>query len=181
MPDYGLERGKVFPASKARSLLNPARRLLQSPSRTCASAGFASDAQVLELGCGPGFFSPSIAGAVGTLVLADLQSEMLHIARTRAVRSPPVQADAMTLPFRDASFDGVFIATMLGEVPDPAVCLRDVRRILRPDGVLAICETRRDSDYFTPDALRSLVEPCGFGFVERRGPRWQYVARFSPR
>ena len=63
-PEYGLGRGKVFPAEKASSLLNPLRRLVQSPDRTVARMKLQEDARVLEVGCGPGFFSPSIARAV---------------------------------------------------------------------------------------------------------------------
>ena len=84
-PAYGLGRGKVFPADKAASLLNPLRRLVQSPSRTVAGMKLAANARVLEVGCGPGFFSPSIAQAVpsGQVFLLDLQHEMLRLAGDR--------------------------------------------------------------------------------------------------
>ncbi len=179
--DYGMDRGKVFPAAHAKSLLNPARRLVQSPRRTVAAIGLRPGDRVLELGCGPGFFSPALAAALprGELVVADLQAEMLQIARTR-VRAAAAEVDATALPFTAASFDAVFIATMLGEIPDPAACLDDVRRILRPHGTLAVAETRRDSDFIAPKTLRALVEPRGFTMIGRRGVRWQYVARFRP-
>jgi ubiquinone/menaquinone biosynthesis C-methylase UbiE len=179
--DYGMDRGKVFPAGHAKSLLNPARRLVQSPRRTVAAIGLRPDDRILELGCGPGFFSPALVDAIpqGQVVLADLQAEMLQLAQTR-VNADLVQLDGAVLPFASTSFDAVFIATMLGEIPDPAACLRDVRRILHPHGTLAIAETRRDSDFFSPPALQALVEPLGFTMVGRRGIRWQYVARFRP-
>src|SRR6478609_11195625 len=83
MREYGLDRGKVFPAEHARSLLNPARRLVQSPRRTIAAMDLRRDARVLELGCGPGFFSPHLADVTGHLVLVDLQHEMLRLAGER--------------------------------------------------------------------------------------------------
>lgn len=182
--EYGLDRGKVFPAANAKSLLNPMRRLVQSPRRTVASIGLEEGSDVLELGCGPGFFSPYIAQSVpnGRLVLADLQAEMLVLARqrvTEGARPVFVQADGSVLPIADQSLDAVFIATVLGEIPDKKACLADVRRILRADGTLAIAETRRDSDFIALDDLRALVEPCGFEFSARKGMRWQYVARFE--
>jgi ubiquinone/menaquinone biosynthesis C-methylase UbiE len=184
-PVFGLDRGKVFPAEHARSLLNPARRLVQSPRRTIAATGVRSDARVLELGCGPGFFSPFVvqAAANGQVVLADIQAEMLRLARGRLVSQRAVsyvQADGSALPLASRSFDAVIIATVLGEIPDPGACIREVRRILRPDGTLAIAETRRDSDFIAPDQLQRLVEPLGFALAGRRGLRWQYVARFRP-
>src|SRR3954462_14000442 len=47
--EYGMGSGKVFPAARAKSLLNPARRLVQSPSRTVAAIGLRHGARVLEL------------------------------------------------------------------------------------------------------------------------------------
>src|SRR6478672_5502492 len=145
--EYGLDRGKVFPAANAKSLLNPMRRLVQSPRRTVAGIGLAPDSRVLELGCGPGFFSPYLAHAVpdGQLVLADLQAEMLLLARQRVSNeaSPVfVQADGSVLPVASGSIDAVFIATVLGEIPDRGACIAEVHRILRPNGRLAIAETR---------------------------------------
>jgi hypothetical protein len=49
--DYGVGRGKVFPAAKARSLLNPLRRIVQSPRAVVERIGLAPSARVLELGC----------------------------------------------------------------------------------------------------------------------------------
>ena len=178
--DYGMARGKVFPAAQAKSLLNPLRRLLQSPARTVAVLDVATDATVLELGSGPGWFSPHLAGLVpdGALLVADLQPAMLVLARERVRAAGFVGADAMALPLASDRLDGAFVATMLGEVPDRDVCIGVVRRVLRRGGILAVAETRRDSDFIPLDDLRALVERHGFAFDRSSGIRWQYVARF---
>jgi ubiquinone/menaquinone biosynthesis C-methylase UbiE len=178
-------RGKVFPAADATSLLNPLRRLVQSPARLVAAMQLSADDRVLEIGCGPGYFSPTLAAAVpdGQLVAFDLQRGMLLLAGERLERSTSassVQGDAMCLPFRAESFHAVLIATVLGEVPDVDECLRDVRRVLRAGGCLSVSETRRDSDFIPLPQLRARVEPHGFELVARTGMRWQYVARFRP-
>jgi len=82
---FGMRRGKVYPAAQARSLLNPLRRLVQSPRRTVVAMALSPGAKVLELGCGPGCFSPFIAQAVprGIVVLADVQFDMIILARER--------------------------------------------------------------------------------------------------
>ena len=180
---YGMSRGRVFPAEQARSLLNPLRRLVQSPARSVAAIDVAAAARVLELGCGPGFFTPHLAGRVpaGFLLAMDLQPDMLTIARERVARHTHVHVacgDAMDLPLATGSLDAAFVATMLGEVPDPGACIAEVRRVLADGGSLSIAETRRDSDFIPLDALRQLVEAHRFTFVGRRGPRWQYVAQF---
>jgi ubiquinone/menaquinone biosynthesis C-methylase UbiE len=175
----------VFPASKARSLLSPVRRLIQSPTRMAARVGAAPDARVLELGCGPGYFSPALAASVprGRLVVADLQREMLELARSRlessGARGDPVQADAGRLPLQSGTFDVAVVILMLGEVPDREACIREVRRVLRTGGVALFAETRRDSDFIRFGDLCALVEPHGFELVDRRGPSWEYTARFA--
>jgi ubiquinone/menaquinone biosynthesis C-methylase UbiE len=181
---FGLTRGKVFPADRAKSLLNPLRRLVQSPARTVAAMGLAADARVLEVGSGPGFFSPLIARVLpfGQLVLVDLQFKMLSIAEKRlgdAVNVSLAQADACALPIGTGQFDAVVLATMLGEVPNPDQCIEEVRRVLCPGGLVAIAETRRDSDFIPWPSLRELLGRHQFSVVDRRGVGWQYVGRFQ--
>jgi ubiquinone/menaquinone biosynthesis C-methylase UbiE len=183
---FGLGRGKVFPAADARSLINPLRRLVQSPRGTVDALQLDPESAVIEIGCGPGFFSPELAASVprGRLVLFDLQPEMLPLARERLAgytNVAYVAGDAQSLPFGGAQFDTAFLATMLGEVPDPTACLEEVHRILRPGGVMGIAETRRDSDFIGLAALRALVESRGFTFRSRDGIPWQYVACFTRR
>src|SRR5262245_28533075 len=140
----------------------------------------AEDATVVEIGCGPGFFSPSIERAVprGRLVLVDLQIEMLRLAVERVPRALRANADATRLPLADASVDAVFVSAMLGEVPDPDQALAEIRRVLRVGGHATFAETRRDSDFIAPAALESLLAPHRLELVDRHGIRWQYVARF---
>ena len=181
-------RGQVFPADEARSLLNPLRRLVQSPRRTVAAIGLRSADMVLEVGPGPGFFTPFIARAVprGGVVLVDLQQEMVRLARQRLAHGVNgenieyAQGDALSLPFASATFDAVFVATMLGEVPDRDGCVEELRRVVKTTGTVAVAETRRDSDFIKLDELSALFERHRFQRAGRNGPRWQYTARFRP-
>lgn len=179
----GLGRGKVFPADRARSLVHPLRRLLQSPARTVAAMGLSPGATVVEVGSGPGFFSPALARALpqGHLVLVDLQVEMLLAARDRLGPAENVayaQGDACQLPIGTGRCDAVLLATMLGEVPDRDGCIEEVGRVLRPGGRLTVAETRRDSDFISWRSLRTLLDRHRFSLVDRRGTAWQYVATF---
>ena len=73
---------------------------------------------------------------------------------------------------------GVLIA-VLGEISKPQSCLRELLRVLRPGGVLAIHEHVPDPDRIPQAALRLLVEGCGFGFRRYWGNRWNYTAVFE--
>jgi ubiquinone/menaquinone biosynthesis C-methylase UbiE len=181
--EFGMSRGKVFPASSAKSLLNPLRRMVQSPRRTVSAMRLPSSGRVIEVGAGPGYFSRAIADVVrdGVVIVVDLQVEMVELARGRLRGRSNTQfvvADAARLPFRKSSIGAVVLATVLGEVPDAEACLCEVRRVLDRDGALAVAETRRDSDFISVGALNALAQPAGFAFERRRGPGWQYVASY---
>jgi ubiquinone/menaquinone biosynthesis C-methylase UbiE len=156
---------------------------VQPPSRVIDALGVALDSLVLELGCGPGYFSPALTTALpqGRAVLGDLQRPMLELARDRTSmsgRASVVQLDAASLPFGSGRFDAVLVVLMLGEVPDRQRCLAESRRVLRPGGAAVFAESRRDGDFIRRSELQALVEPVGFRLDHTRGWFWEYTARF---
>ncbi|GAB4324648.1 MAG: class I SAM-dependent methyltransferase [Dehalococcoidia bacterium] len=183
--EFGMGRGKVYPHEKARSLLNPLRRLLQPPARLAGRLHLREDARVLELGCGPGYFSVEVSKRlpVGHLYLFDLQREMLDMARSRLHDAGRrnvsfVQGDALRLPFRDAYFDVVFLVTVLGEVGDPVRCLREVHRVLIPGGLVSISEVRGDADFISFRDLRSYATNARLQFERKYGLGLNYTANY---
>jgi SAM-dependent methyltransferase len=98
---------------------------------------------LLDLGCGTGrAFSAlrAAVGAPGCVVGLDLTPEMLDAAAAAARRSDAhlVLGDARELPFASGMFDAVFAAGLLPHLPDPARGLRELARVVRPDGQLAL-------------------------------------------
>jgi ubiquinone/menaquinone biosynthesis C-methylase UbiE len=176
----------VFPASQASALLNPLRRLIQDPAALIEDCGIRAGERVLELGPGPGYFTRQAAvaaGVRGSIVCADLQVAMIdhlrsHLPSEAAVNVRLVAADAMRLPFADASFDRAFLVSMLGEVPDRARGIAELQRVLRPSGVVAFCETINDPDYMREGDLRRLCWDAGLAFVARRRKPLGYIATF---
>lgn len=184
--EQGMGRGNIYPAKHARQLINPMRRLIQSPGRLVGTLGLARDAKVLEIGCGPGYFSPAIATAVpdGRLAMFDYQQEMLTMARSRLrqrglVNFDCARGDGMALPYQSGSFDAVFLILVLGEIPDEVACLREVARVLKRGGLAAISESRTDADFHRVAAVRVLAEQAGLQFVRRHGPPFNYTAVFT--
>ena len=101
---------------------------------------------VLDIGCGPGWFWASIAAALPErldLTLADSSPGMVEeaVARCAPLRTWRVtgrEADASALPFADASFDVVVAMHMLYHVPDPAVAIAEMHRVLKPGGQIVV-------------------------------------------
>ncbi|MEU5952170.1 class I SAM-dependent methyltransferase [Streptomyces sp. NPDC047525] len=105
--------------------------------------GLRPGGHVLDAGCGTGRALPALREAVGpsgVVLGADLTPAMLEAA-TRAGRDREGQlllADVTRLPLRSASLDAVFGAGLISHLPDPAENLRELRRVVRPGGTLAL-------------------------------------------
>jgi len=173
----------AYPHQLAFALLLPLRRLFITPQRLADRLDLGPDARVLELGPGPGYFSVEVARRIpqGYLLLADIQPEMLRKARRRLARAGEeqvgyVQADATTLPLAECAFDAAFLVTVLGEVPDPRACLRELYRVLRPQGLLSITEQPIDPDFIPLPEVRALAEEAGFCFERVFGGGRNYTA-----
>ena len=94
-------------------------------------------AVVLDVACGTGDLCREIDDAGFRAVGADFSFGMLSAARTSA---PLVQADAMNLPFTDASVDGITCGFALRNVVDIERVFAEFARVTRPRGRLAILE-----------------------------------------
>ena len=96
-------------------------------------------ARLLDLCCGTGDMS-FYAEEIGTrrVVGADFTIPMLSVGRRRARaggrRTIFVAADALSLPFRDESFDAITVGYGLRNIADPRAALAEMRRVLAPGG-----------------------------------------------
>jgi SAM-dependent methyltransferase len=106
--------------------------------------------RVLDLGCGAGrhAFEAYRRGARVVAVDLDLKelapvSDMFAAMRAEGETRPPAQAAAVTadatrLPFPDGSFDAIIVAEMLEHIPNDAAALKEIARVLRPGGTVAV-------------------------------------------
>jgi ubiquinone/menaquinone biosynthesis C-methylase UbiE len=95
---------------------------------------------VLDVGCGPGFYTAElldVVGDAGSLVAVDASPAMLDLARRRCAGRPNVtfhRADATALPVEDESFDRAVCVQVLEYVAEVDTALAELRRALRPGG-----------------------------------------------
>lgn len=106
--------------------------------------------RLLDCGCGPGSITCGLAQAIAPGDAIGLDLSPSQVARARALAAAlgvtnlhVLVGDAYRLPFADASFDVVFAHNVLEHLRDPLAALREMRRVLRPGGLVAI----RDPDY----------------------------------
>jgi demethylmenaquinone methyltransferase/2-methoxy-6-polyprenyl-1,4-benzoquinol methylase len=98
-------------------------------------------AQVLDVACGTGDLSIALFENIGACVTGvDFCRPMLERAAQKESRIAFVEADALQLPFSDAAFDAVTIAFGLRNLSSVEQGLRELRRVLKPNGWVAILE-----------------------------------------
>jgi demethylmenaquinone methyltransferase / 2-methoxy-6-polyprenyl-1,4-benzoquinol methylase len=95
---------------------------------------------ILDLAAGTGTSSEPFAEAGATVIPTDLSFGMLRVGRQRRPELSFVAADALRLPFADATFDAVSISFGLRNVEDPSAALQEMRRVTRSGGTLVVCE-----------------------------------------
>jgi len=132
-----------------------------------ADLGLREGDRVLDAGCGTGrALTPlrAAVGASGVVVGVDLTPAMLQAA-VRAGRGHDGQlllADVAALPLRSHSLDTVFAAGLIAHLPQPDENLRELARVVRPGGKLALFHpigraalAARQGRRITPDDLRA--------------------------
>ncbi|MGW1957102.1 class I SAM-dependent methyltransferase [Streptomyces sp. NPDC001920] len=132
-----------------------------------AELGLREGDRVLDAGCGTGRALPPLRAAVGpsgVVLGADITEAMLEAA-VRAGRDADGQlllADVAALPLRSESLDAVFAAGLVAHLPRPADGLRELARVVRPGGTLALFHpigraalAARQGRQITPDDLRA--------------------------
>ncbi|MBN2487222.1 MAG: class I SAM-dependent methyltransferase [Bacteroidales bacterium] len=97
--------------------------------------------KTLELGCGDGVFTQTIASNSEKVVATDWSEEMLQVTGQRFINHTNIEVkkeNCLGLSFSDNSFDTVFMANLLHIVPTPEKALEECKRVLKPGGSLII-------------------------------------------
>jgi len=110
--------------------------------RLVRAAGVRPGQQVLDVACGTGIVARTVAdrpAGAGRVVGVDVNEAMLTVARRVRPDLEWRRADVAGLPFADGSFDVVLCQMALMFFPDRAGALREMARVARPGGTVALC------------------------------------------
>ncbi len=149
MPKMAEEPHQEHPFPEALSFLldNFVRRFFLNPDRIVEENGIA-DACVLEVGCGPGFFTPSLARRNEKVIAMDISRRFVRRALGKAKAQGlanvyAVLCDAQALPFRRDAFDYAFIYYVYHEIAGREKFIGELARVLKPDGEVVVGEMER--------------------------------------
>ncbi len=164
----------VCPVERAGIFDHGIRRWLQDPQKTLKPY-IEEGMTVLDIGCGPGFFSVGLAqmvGQSGRVIASDVQEGMLQKLRQK-VRGTELE-ERITLHKCEENkiglslnVDFVLAFYMVHEVPDPKKFFEEIKSIIKPNGQVLIVEPPlRVSKAGFEETIRKARE-AGFKPVER--------------
>ena len=137
--------------------------------------------RVLDVATGTGMVAQALHDRYGCAVVGlDQSADMLAVARTRdGVYDSIVEARAERLPFPDASFDHLTFTYLLRYVDDPAATMRELARVVKPGGRVAMVEFGLPRGIWRP--LWWLYTRVGLRLGGSRGLRQVVGSRGVPR
>ena len=172
----------------ARSILDVPRPLI-TRRRLLEILAPAHGENILEIGPGSGYYTLPVAACLapeGTLEILDVRQRFLDRTTKRARMDrlanviPTLGDGGRLLPYPDGCFDAAYLVTTLGEIPTPDAALRELQRVLKPDGRLIVGEIFIDPDFPRLGWLVAHAHAVGLVLERRIGTRLGYFARFRP-
>jgi ubiquinone/menaquinone biosynthesis C-methylase UbiE len=159
-----------------------------------AGTRFEPGTRLLEIGCGVGAVLGVLGSAFPGLLLTgvDIEPRQLEVAGRHleqlGLRADLREADALALPFSDASFDHVWMMWFLEHVDDPVAALKEARRVLVPGGRLTAIEVDYKTVWASPrnaafealvDAMARTMDAHGRSDIGTQLPRLVAEAQFE--
>lgn len=165
---------KTCPVEIAGGLDNSIRRFLQNPQKLLKP--FIHEGMtVLDIGCGPGFFSVEIAkllGDSGKVIAADLQEGMLEKVNKKIRGTKLEQRIELHKCMSNKigvveKVDFILAFYMIHEVQDPDKLFNELKSILKPNGRIYIIEPKIHVSGKSFDEMTLKLEALGFTIIER--------------
>jgi len=142
-----IPQSKIVYKGLAWTLGSPLRRFTMNANRVLARMGVREGLTALEIGCGPGFFTVPAAKMVkdGTIYALDIYPMMTEdvekkVRKSGLVNVRTINAPASSTGLQDESVDLILCIDVLSDVSDMDATLREMHRVLKPDGIVSVYE-----------------------------------------
>ncbi len=151
-PGRSEDRTRLFYESRSQEYADATRSRALADVLEDFAGRMPAAASILDLGCGAGHDLASFRRRGHAAFGLDYAAPIAKIARATA-RSPVVVADMRAIPLLDATFDGVWASASLLHLPrsDLPVALREIKRVLKPGGLLFASVKTGIGDFRDPD------------------------------
>jgi SAM-dependent methyltransferase len=169
-----------IPSFMTRIIDNPLRRkFLQNPDVLAERMQLEPGMIVVEIGPGKGSYTKAVAKRVqpnGNVYAVDISEAVIEKLKERIKEEAltniiPQIENAYNFSFADESVDRVYAIACLPEIPEPVTALKECRRILKPDGLISLCELFFDPDYPRRKTEKRWASEAGLELSQEFG-RW---------
>jgi len=167
-----------FDVNNSHKLDNEKRRAILPPHETLVKLGYKGDVDLVDIGCGIGYFSiPAalIAGKMSRIFAVDVSQEMLQEVENRAKQANvdnilTVKSEEYKFNLQRNSVSFVLICAVLHEIDDKDMFVKEAAEILKSSGTIAIIEWEmiengngpRLSNRLSSQNVTKLLEKAGF-------------------
>ena len=176
------------PALFTRLIDNPIRRkIIQKPKVIAERMQLKPGLTVVEIGSGKGNYTKVIAEKIlpnGTVYAVDIQESVINYLKNQVEKENipnivPMIDDAHNFSFEDESVDRILAICTLPEIPEPVKVLREFKRILKPQGIVSLCELFPDLDYPRRKTEKRWAEEAGLKLIHEFGNWFAYQLNFG--
>lgn len=177
-----------IPAFATQLIDNPyRRRFIQKPNLIADRMQLRPGMTVVEIGPGKGNYTKVVANRIlpnGKVYAVDIQQPVIKSLKEKVQREKisniePRIDDACKFSFPDESMDRVLAITCLPEIPNPVQVLRECHRILKPNGLVSLCELVMDPDYPKRQTEKRWAQKAGFKLENEFGNFFSYQLNFK--
>jgi ubiquinone/menaquinone biosynthesis C-methylase UbiE len=176
-----------IPAFATRLIDNAWRRkFIQKPKSIANNMDLKPGMIVVEIGPGKGSYSKAVAEKLlpnGKVYAIDIQEYIIKRLKQRVKAEKisniiPKIDDVHKLSFENESVDRIFGVTCLPEIPNPVHVLKEFKRILKPGGIVSLCELFIDPDYPLRKTEKKWASKAGLDFLDGYGNFFVYQLNF---
>jgi len=157
---------------------NPLLRIIRNPYKLLMAAGLKEGQKVLEVGCGPGFFTipaAKIVGEEGLIYAIDVNPFAVRRVKKKIAKEglrnvKPSITNASNTGLPESSIDLAFLFGLRYVAGGLGNVMSEIHRILKPGGLLSFEKTRGSGEELIQD-----TERAGFSYVDRRGRIFLFI------
>lgn len=168
-----MAKNHVYSADKAQNLDNKLRKWLQNPHKLLSNY-IKKGMHVIDLGCGPGYFTlplSELVGQSGSVLAIDVQEKMLDklkrkIKQTQCVNTTIVKNDGYSIGINQ-QVDFVLAAYVMHELPNQKSWIKQLKQVLHDGGHLLILEPNIIVSQKAFNNMVNELVKAGFELIER--------------
>ena len=163
------------------------RRFIQKPHLIAERVNLEPGMKVIEIGPGKGNYTKAVASRIlpdGIVHAIDIQERVINRLKQRLEKDMikniiPMINDVYNLTFENESIDRIFAIGCLPEIPNPVQALMELKRVLKPEGIISFSELFIDPDYPLRRTEKKWAKEAGLVFIEGFGNFFSYQLNFG--